>query len=255
MKKNILFLILLVLMLALSACSSTGETASDTGDQASVASNTEGTPAAGDQTALSDTVELMIGTMLLDSTDQAVDAAKAGTLLTLWKAYRSLNDSETSAAAELDAVVKQIKGEMTPEQLAAIEALQLTNANMMEKMQQAGIQVGMGPGFDPNVSQEDMQATRQALEASGQLPEGMAPGGDRPEGDGPPMGGAIQGGEGAPMGEGFPMGGVNPEDMDPAQLATMQAQRDSMGSRRGQGSEQFLITALITFLEGKTAAE
>jgi hypothetical protein len=254
MKKNILFVTLLVLMLALSACSSAGETTSGTGSEATAASNTAATPAAG-ETALSDTAKLMIGTMLLEGTDQAVGAEQAATLLTLWKAYRSLNDSETSAAAELDALVKQIKGEMTPEQLAAIEAMQLTNANMMEKMQQAGIQVGMGPGFDPNVSQEDMQATRQALEASGQLPEGMAPGGDRPEGDGPPMGGAIQGGEGAPMGEGFPMGGVNPEDMDPAQLATMQAQRDSMGSRRGQGSEQFLITALITFLEGKTAAE
>lgn len=238
MKKNLIVLLLMGLMLA-SCSGMAGAEASSSTSGVTVATGEEAD-------ALPETTQLMVGTMLLEGTSQAVDAAQAGTLLTLWKAYRSLLNSETSAGAELEAVIEQIKEEMTPEQFAAIEAMQLTNANMQEKLAEAGLDFGGGFGFDPDISREEMQATREALQASGQVPEGMGPGGNRQGSESLP-GGVPLGGEG------IPMGGVNPEDMDPEQLATLQAQRGSRGA--GQAADQFLITMVINFLEGKAAAE
>ena len=242
MKKNIFIMISFVLVLLLSACGAApeAESSTDNGSTSEEITTTELNELEGeaDEDALAESTELIMGTILLQNSEQAVDATQAGTLLTLWKAYRSLVNSETSAEEEVSAVLVQIKDEMTPEQLTAIEALELTNDNIQDKMQEMGIEMGRGMGFDfdSDMSQEDMQATREAMRESGELPEGNGPGGNMPSGTGP--------GGNRPGGEGVPVGG----DMDPEQLATLQAQRGTMGGRGG--IDRIMITALISYLEG-----
>ncbi len=256
MKKTI-FLWMVGLMLVLSACG---------GSASSSDTNTASETTSVKENALLETTELMIGTMLLDETDFPVEAEQAVTLLKLWKAYQSVLNSETSAEVEIEAVFKQVKAEMTSEQIAAIEAMGLTSDNLQEKMQSLGVAIGgmamMGGEQDPSVA-----ATMQALRESGEMPnmEGMpeipyGEGGNMPQGGGPQGGNMPQGG--GPQGGNMSQGGVMPdaggmmmgiegEEMDSAQLATLQAQRSE---RSGQGEDRFLLNALIQFLDAKVSS-
>src|SRR3990172_8311753 len=82
--------------------------------------------------ALSGESQLVAGTLLLEEADLAVTAEQASELHLLWMAFRSLNSSETSAQAEIDAVLAQIEDSMSSEQLEAIAGMQLTSENMSE---------------------------------------------------------------------------------------------------------------------------
>ncbi|MFH1086946.1 MAG: hypothetical protein V1772_14450 [Chloroflexota bacterium] len=84
--------------------------------------------------------ELVVGTLKLEGTDEAVSAAQAAELLPLWKAYRSLRADDATAPAELVALLAQIKGEMTAAQLEAVDDMQLTAADLAAFMQDQGIQ-------------------------------------------------------------------------------------------------------------------
>jgi hypothetical protein len=55
-----------------------------------------------------------------------------------------LSSNETTAAAELDAVLRQVRNAMSQEQLAAISAMQLTADDISETMQALG---PVGGGF------------------------------------------------------------------------------------------------------------
>ena len=87
---------------------------------------------------LSTATKLAVGTLKLEGTSQAVTAAQAAQLLTLWEGYQSLSKSDTSSQVELDALVKQIQGVMTADQLQAIEAMDLTDQSVSEVMQSMG---------------------------------------------------------------------------------------------------------------------
>ena len=65
------------------------------------------------QDAMPISAQLGFGTLLLEDTEHAVDAGQAAELLPLWKAARSLSESETVAEAELEAVFHQIEDTMT----------------------------------------------------------------------------------------------------------------------------------------------
>ena len=188
----------------------------------------------------------MAGTMLLDGSENAVDAEQAAALLTLWKAYDTISSSQTAAEAEITALFKQIKGEMSAEQLAAIDEMGLTDETIQAKLQELGIQFG-GPAM-MGTPDPEMQATMQALRDSGEVPE--MPAGEVPSGERPAMGQGPQGGQMPPGGEMPPGGPFAGEDVDPAQMATMQASRGTMGlGQRGGG---FMLRALISYLEEKT---
>ena len=91
----------------------------------------------------------------------------------------------------MNAVLKQIEGEMTSEQLTAIAAMQLTGQDMAEWAQAQGLGMGLSTevlatrqaesggqgGFGPfgNLSEEEREAMRATVEAGG----GMAFGGNR----------------------------------------------------------------------------
>jgi hypothetical protein len=74
--------------------------------------------------------QLAFGTMKLDGTPNAVTPEQAKTLIPFWQAIIALSGDETTASEELTAVQDQIVAALTAEQLQAIAAMQLTNADL-----------------------------------------------------------------------------------------------------------------------------
>ena len=116
--------------------------------------------------ALSVANQLMLGTLLLEETEHAITPEQATALLPLWQA---LQGGGVTIQAEIDAVLKQIEGEMTQEQLEAIAAMQLTQENLRDWMEEQGL----GPGFrgpGGGMSEEEREAVRATMEAGGGFP-------------------------------------------------------------------------------------
>ncbi len=219
MKKNILFLILILLIAFVAACnSSTEEPAS--------AADADGAPP---EFELAPEMALMMGTVRLDETEYAIDAAQAAELLPLWKALRSLSESETAATAEAEALVNQIQETMTAEQMDAIAAMNLSMQDLAAIQETLGIEGGSGGFGGGGEVDPELQATRQAARESGEAP----PGGGLGPGGGQGRGGSVEGAE-----------------MDPAARETAMAER---GGTRGANialNTNFL-NAIIEFLAAK----
>ena len=164
MKKIFLTLISLLLILILAACSG-NKTESETA--ASGADQNQGSPNGNFQ--LNKETQLLLGTVKLDETDYAVGAEQASQLLPLWKALRSLGESDTAAQAEIDAVISQIEETMTSDQVKAIEAMNLSMQDFASVAQTLGIESGFGAGSFGEASLE-MRATAQAMRESGNFP-------------------------------------------------------------------------------------
>ena len=240
MKKTILSLTLIVLVLSLVACGGTAsdpETVNSVTNADSAVSNGNGSAAEaadsdGEFTLPVGTM-LTLGTVMLEETEYAVDAEQASTLLPLWKALRSFGDSETTAQAEVDAVISQIQDTMTPEQINAIQAMQLTIADMGAIAEILGVEMG-GFGAAFGEMTPEMRETMQAMRESGDFQRPGA--GDFP-------GGGPGGGQG-------PGGGLGGAELDPAARQTAIAER---GGTRGarSGINSFLLDGIIEFLEAK----
>lgn len=235
MKKTILTLILLVLIFTLAACGgSTSEATAEGGSG--------NTPSEGEREFNIPTeMQLMLGTVKLDETEYAVDAAQASQLLPLWKALGSLSESETAAQAELEALIDQIADTMTPEQTEAIEAMELTMEDMSGVAEILDVEMGgFGAGGFGEID-EEMKATMEAARESGETAAGGPPdGGMGPEGGmGPGDGMGPEGG----MGQGS-------AEMDPSARETAMAER---GGVQGSGImlNTTLLEGLIEFLEAK----
>ena len=151
--------ILLVLMVTLAACSG-GEADAPT-----------------ESIALPLSIQLSVGTLMLEGTPQAVTAEQAQELLPLWQMLRTLQQSDTAAQVEIEAVLNQIQKAMTPEQLAAIEGMDLTLASMRTMAQELGLGIGGGQG------------SSGGQEGGFRPPDGMVPGGGMVPGSGMPGGG------------------------------------------------------------------
>ena len=238
----------LIIVLVLSACGgSAGETNDTNGSSASsetVSSNednssqTELRPGIGSdfENALPESAQLALGTFLLEETDNSVNPAQAAELLPLWKAARSLSQSETVAEAELNAVFNQIQTTMTSEQLAAITDMQLTGEDMAQVAEEIGLSFGFGAGGGFGNLTPEQQATAQAARESGQ---------------GSPGDGFLRGGNPGGQGEGgFP--GAGGGQLSPEQQATMVVRRAERGN---VGARFALIFAdpLIELLEVRAA--
>lgn len=216
MKKIILTLTLLLPVLLLTAC---GGTIPEAGAPQTSADAPEFT--------IPPETALLIGTVRLDETDQAIDAAQATELLPLWKALRSLSESETASSLEVDALINQIQDTMTAEQMGAISAMNLTMEDFSALRETLGLE---DTGFGGGDITPALQATMQAARESGEAP---------PEGFG--------GGQG--MGGG-PGGGGGETALDPAARETAIAERG--GTRgAGVGINTALLDAIIAFLEAK----
>jgi hypothetical protein len=241
MKKIFLFFSLLFL-LALAACSTAAEANPDDATGGTTNADSDLT-----------TMQLALGTFALEDTGYAITAEQAAELLPLWKAAQSLSDSETITAEEFQAVFNQIEETMTPEQMDAIESLELTQETMASISEKYGLAFGPGSGggFDPSKLSPEQQATIEAFQESGQAPGGGGFPGGGPGGGGFPGGGVPPEGGfpgGGPGGVGFPGGGGDISSLPEAQQTAIAS---GTGRRFGGGLPIAFYAAVIDFLEGK----
>ncbi len=171
--------------------------------------------------------QLAIGTLQLENGDNAVDETLAAELLPLWQAVQSLANSETAADAEVTAVLNQIQDTMTPEQVAAIVAMQLTDESFQAML--ADGTISMRGAFGGNQSADD-SSSRVVFRAAG-------PGGELPGGGGVPGGGPGSGFAGA----------------DPSAQQTRIAERIAESGGDASSFQTMAMTgAVVRLLETKT---
>jgi len=118
MNKKIFWITLTLFTLILTACASTAGT---TGTAPSGTSSADELPA---QT------KLILGTINLEETDNAITAEQAKELIPMFYVLQDLNESDTAAQEEIDGLVNQIQEIMTDEQAQAIDAMSLTRRDM-----------------------------------------------------------------------------------------------------------------------------
>ena len=240
----------LIIVLALSACGGSADvtTNAEENNESSpveslsndASSKAESSPGIGEdfQDALPISAQLGFGTLLLEDSEYAVDPLQAAELLPLWKAARSLNQSETVAEAELEAVFNQIQDTMTSAQIAAISNMQLTGEEMAQLMEDLGLSFGFGGGGFGNLTPEQ-QATAQAARESGEgSPGGGVPGSGF-------LGGGNRSGQGG-------LTGADGGQISPEQQATMEARRAERGNIGARFALVFVDT-LIVLLEERAA--
>jgi hypothetical protein len=207
--------ILLVLMGTLAACSVSGPALSKVEGLSQGSGEAD---AVAEQMALSLPIQLSLGTLSLEETPQAVAAEQAQELLPLWQMLRTLQQSDTAAQVEIEAVLNQIQKAMTPEQLTAIEEMNLTLVSMRTMAQELGLGIGGGEG-------------NSSSQGGGfRPPDGMIPGG------GPGPGGGMFPGGGMPGGQ---------TDLSPEERAT------AMTERMSSGFGTALMDRLIELLEAR----
>jgi len=214
--------ILTILILTLTACGSTSNGANS-------ASDNQNTASAG---ALPATTQLLIGTLKLEDTEQAVTAKQATELLPLWQTMQVLSESDTAADQEKEALIAQIQETMTPAQRQAIASMNLTRQDLFTVMQEQGVALG---GSSQSNSQSRNSSTNSSNFGGG--------GGEFPAGGGPPPDGAVSRGSGGFGGQG--------SGLSPDQIATAQASRTQ---RSGSFLPPALINALIKSLEEKAGS-
>jgi len=76
---------------------------------------------------LSTQMKLILGTMALDQAGLNLSSEQANSLLPLWKVMKNLLASDTSAAAEVEALFTQIQEELTEEQRIWVENYNISN--------------------------------------------------------------------------------------------------------------------------------
>jgi hypothetical protein len=195
MKK--LFITFTLLTLLLTAC----------GAQATQAVPTQG--------ELNTESKLILGTLKLDGSEQAITAKQARELVIYWQVYQEISQSDTAAQEEISGLLTQIEGTMTDAQMQAIDALGLTQRDVMTVMQEKGLMA-------------NMPARDNASSSGGSSNSG---GGFTPPDGGPPDMGA-----GGPMG-----GGTFPSD-------SFSTNSNTQTTRVNPTS--LLIDALIEYLQG-----
>ncbi len=219
---------LILVLLAVSACATAqpelteevvetpNEQSAEDGEDPGITNKNQGNTLGGSaENDLSAPVELVVGTLLLEETDMAVDPELAERLLPYWKMYKSLAESDTAAPEEMDAVISEILEIMGSERLSAISSMEITSAAMSSLVNELGI--------------SEKRGSSGAEEGSGS--GGM---GGRPEG----MPEGVQPGGG--------MGGSG--NVDPELRATRQAE---MGQRAVGRFTIPLLEELIAVLEAK----
>lgn len=214
--KKTTYITIVILTLLMTACGASRS--------AAPASAPQGGPNAG---ALPATTQLIIGTLKLEGTAQAVTAEQAAELLPLWQTMQALSDSDTAADQEKEALIAQIQETMTAEQRQAITAMNLTGEDMMSILQERGMAMG---GRQNSNSQNDNSTRNNG-------------GGFGPGGGGPP-GGMMPPDERSGPGGGFSGGGQN---MSEDQIATAQAARQANENT----IPPMLINAVIEYLQEK----
>jgi hypothetical protein len=153
------------------------------------------------------TSELVLGTLRLEGTADAVTPEQAANLLPLWT---MIQGGSLESDAETAAVLKQIQANMSDAQLAAIEAMGLTMDDVQAWMQEQGIEMPTGgpegqagaqgqggPGALGDLSEDERAQMReqfQNMDSEERATRMAEMGAERPEGA--PDGGANPGAPG-----------------------------------------------------------
>jgi len=228
--------LLIVLAITLGACSSTA--AVETQSPTAIVAETLG-PSGGDtsgaaslstpnENALPIVSQLLVGTLALEGTDQAVTAEQAAVLLPLWTEYSGLNRSTrpavgqsgtatdgTDVQAQIDALVAEIQAAMTSEQIKAIADLQLTFESAQTMLSDLGISMAdMGQGTGG-------QQPPTTPGADGQQPQGEPPSGSPPSDGQQPLGTPMAGGPEGGQGSGAPGMGGSGSVLPPGTTSTL----------------------------------
>lgn len=203
MIKKIFPIALLILTLLLAACGS----------------NAAATSAA--DAALPKQTQLILGTLKLEETDYAVNAAQAQELLPMWYALKSLNESDTAAQEEKDGLTNQIEEMMTQDQIKALEGMKFTREDMFTLIR--GNRSGSG-----NSAQGSGSSTRSNNNGGGF--------------DGPPP--DMMGGGGFPGG-GFGGNGNN--------ASSNSSNGNQSSNYQAADTPSALFELVIKLLQGKTA--
>ncbi len=223
MKKATLTVIT-ILILTLTACSGASNSSQTFSGQQNNAS-ASGLPTAS---------KLLVGSFKLEKTGLAITQKQAVDLLPLWQVYKDLSSSDTAAQEEIDALTEQIQETMTPEQMNAINGMNLTQRDIFTLMQEQGIQFA-GSAQQGNQSNNSQNNSNQNNRRSG--------------------GGNFQGG--GPVFQGGPGGGFGGgQGLNPQQIATAQARRaQNGGTFRLNRTPTPLIDAFIKLLQQKAGPE
>ena len=159
MNKKIFWTTLVLFTLTLTACASIART---------TGTAPNGSPSA---VELPVQTKLILGTINLEETDNAVTAEQATKLLPMFYVLQDLNDSDTAAQEEKDGLVNQIQETLTAEQVQAIDDMSLSMRDVFALTQ--------GSSGQPNSSDAS-----SAPGAGGppEMPGGGMPGGGMPGG-------------------------------------------------------------------------
>jgi hypothetical protein len=232
-------LVFVLLAGALAGCG--GDTSTSAGEEASAPSVESDTYTSSilntsydGATAVSS--QLVLGIFRFEGTGDAVTPEQAGTLLPLWQVLQS---GSLQSEAETNAVLKQIEGALTSEQLSAIAALQLTAEDLGAWMQERGVSFGLSP---------EARATRQAAGS------GQGDFGDLSQEEREAMIATRQaGGEGGFGSGGF--GEMSEEDRE-SRRATAEASGMTLGGGRagaGRGMLAILAEQVVELLTARAA--
>lgn len=127
MKKIILTLtILTIFTLMLTACAGNAQT----GTQAASVTLTENYT-----NAASAEIQLILGTIKLEETEQAVSLEQAAELIPLWQLLKTMKSKDSTAQQEITAVIEKIESVMTADQIKLIAAMKITQQDAMSVMQ------------------------------------------------------------------------------------------------------------------------
>jgi hypothetical protein len=269
MKKGIVLLVLLTMLL--SACGSAATAAPTAAEptvdlaattvaqvlsatQTAMASEQQAVESAATTTSLNADftdaapiyMQLILGVMKLEGTDQVITADQASGILALVSSLQTdttdqTADDDTQNAGpgrnmgvivtqeQVDALVQQATALLNNDQITAISAMQITQESMQTIMEELGASMG-APQQEGTPMAED-----------GQMPPQGGPGGDG-QGGGPAGGGGAPGGDGqAPAGDQM---GASPDGGTPSPDMQMD----------GVMIQTQLLEAVITYLQGKTAS-
>jgi hypothetical protein len=224
MKKKLVLILSLIAILTVSACNAAGTT---TGNA------TQTTTAGSDQ--LPTLSKLVVGTYKLIDSSTPVTQAQAKELVILWKAYKELQTRDTKAQQEVTDLLTQINSLLTTDQIAAIDAMNLSIRDVMSLVQELG------------VSASTASTSRTGSSSSSNNSAGGGPVGFPGGGGGPPpdmvFSGAGPGADG-----GFAAGGSTAATPSASMRATMQARRADSSAQTATIA-LLLIDPLITKLE------
>jgi hypothetical protein len=192
-----------ILILALATTVLVGCSAAPEAQTESIAPSGEQTSVSSGARGLDPINRLALGTLELEGTEHALTAAQAADLLPLWK---MIQGGSLQGDTETNAVIKQIEGKMSAEQLAAIDGLELTYEDIRAWMEAQGIEMPApasgqgGPGALGDLSEEERAKMReefQNMSAEERATRMAEMGIERPGGQGQGGGTSVRPGGGA----------------------------------------------------------